>query len=308
MSKFDICALNFCHDTITEARRNGTDLADAVISCTKYRVVCVDPEHLHEKEWQIIIKSDTFCSNLVYACVEEGHLINEWGASFRPCFKRIGQFLRGRIPSSCSIFVLSATLHPGHATTSVCATLGFRPDNFILLRRSNERPNTHFSIEHLRHGVNSEAFPQLLPYLNSGRKSIIHCSTIDQVYRVYVYLWSAEPDGTDHLCCVRMYFSLSTDEYNRETIRLLDDDPYCQIVIATVAFANGINSTSLLDSYSIGAAKTLDQIWQEKGRVARSLSLIGRGIVFVQPSDVKAAENYMEGAVNFHWDRQIFLS
>ncbi|PBK95059.1 hypothetical protein ARMGADRAFT_1077819 [Armillaria gallica] len=49
-------------------------------------------------------------------------------------------------------------------------------------------------------------------------------------------------------------------EYNRETIRLLDDDPYCQIVIATVAFANGINSTSLLDNYSIGAAKTMDQI------------------------------------------------
>ncbi len=95
-------------------------------------------------------------------------------------------------------------------TASVCATLGFRPDNFILLRRSNEHPNIHFAIEHLQHGVNSESFPQLLPYLNSSHKSIIHCSTINQVYRVYVYLWNAEPDGTDHLRRVRMYFSSTT--------------------------------------------------------------------------------------------------
>ncbi len=281
---------------MVEARQSGTNIVKEIISCEKYQVLCIDPEHLNEKEWQEVVKSDKFWSNVVYVCVEEAHLINEWGASFRPLFKRIGQLIRGRVPSSCAVFALTATLQPGKDTASVCQALGFREGNYFLVRRSNERPNIHFAIETLKHGVNSDVFPQLLPYLNSGRKAIIHCSTIDQVYRVYVYLWSMEPDHADHMRRVRMYFSLSSDEYNRENIRLLNDDSYCQVVIATVAFANGINCRTLLDSISIGAAKTLDQIWQEKGRVARILELAGRGVVLVQPSDLKAAEKLINGS------------
>lgn len=281
-----------------EARRSGASLVKDIVSCNKYQVVCIDPEHLNEKEWQDIMKSDEFWSNAVYVCIEEAHLINEWGAAFRPLFKRIGQLIRGRVPSSCSVFALTATLQPGEHTESVCDALGFRPGNYFLVRRSNERRNIHLCIEPLKNGVKSDVFPQLIPYLNSRRKAIIHCSTIDQVYRVYVYLWSMEPENTDHMRRVRMYFSLSSDEYNRETIRLLDEDPYCQVVIATVAFANGINCRSLLDSISIGAAKTLDQIWQEKGRVARLMEFVGRGIILVQPSEFKAAEKIMTGDWN----------
>ncbi len=281
---------------MVEARQSGTNIVKEIISCEKYQVLCIDPEHLNEKEWQEVVKLDKFWSNIVYVCVEEAHLINEWGASFRPLFKRIGQLICGRVPSSCAVFALTATLQPGKDTASVCQALGFCEGNYFLVRRSNERPNIHFAIETLKHGVNSDVFPQLLPYLNSGRKAIIHCSTIDQVYRVYVYLWSMEPDHADHMRRVRMYFSLSSDEYNRETIRLLNDDSYCQVVIATVAFANGINCRTLLDSISIGAAKTLDQIWQEKGRVARILELAGHSVVLVQPSDLKAAEKLINGS------------
>ncbi|KAK0197660.1 P-loop containing nucleoside triphosphate hydrolase protein [Armillaria mellea] len=232
LSGFRIQGISLCHDTIVEARRSGASLVKDVVSCNKYQVVCIDPEHLNEKEWQDIMKSDEFWSNTVYVCIEEAHLIDEWGAAFCPLFKRIGQLIRGRVRSSCSVFALTATLQPGKHTESP------------------------------------------IPYLNSRRKTIIHCSTIDQVYRVYVYLWGMEQEIQiicDEFACTSFFLQMNI---HRETIRLLDEDPYCQVIIVTVAFANSINCRSLLDSISIGAAKTLDQIWQEKGRVARLMEFV----------------------------------
>ncbi|PBK88553.1 hypothetical protein ARMGADRAFT_1115907 [Armillaria gallica] len=213
---FQIQGISLCHDTIVEARRSGASFVKDIVSCNKHQVVCIDPEHLNEKEWQDIMKSDEFWLNTVYVCIEEAHLINKWGAAFHPLFKCIGQLIRGHVPSFCSIFALTATLQPGKHTES----------------------------------------------------AIIHCSTIDQVYSVY-------PENTDHMQRVHMYFSLSSDEYNCETIHLLDEDLYCQVVIAMVVFANGINCWSLLDSISIGATKTLDQIWQEKGQIAHLMEFVG---------------------------------
>jgi superfamily II DNA helicase RecQ len=129
----------------------------------------------------------------VYGCVDEAHLINEWGADFRPVFKHTGAFFRGRLPSSASIMTLSVTLQPGSASNSICSSLGMSGDDFYVLRTSNERPNTQFIMEPLENGVGGKIFPQLLPYLNSRRKAVIHCRTIDDVLRVFLYLWKALP-------------------------------------------------------------------------------------------------------------------
>lgn len=54
-------------------------------------------------------------ANVLFACVDEVHLISEWGLSFRLlAFGTIGTFLRGRFPSWISIVGLTATLEPGH--------------------------------------------------------------------------------------------------------------------------------------------------------------------------------------------------
>jgi hypothetical protein len=48
----------------------------------------------------------------------------------------------------------------------------------------------------LEHGLGSTEFPQLLEYLNSGCKGVVHCRTIDTVFHVSVYLWNALPPGS----------------------------------------------------------------------------------------------------------------
>ena len=138
-------------------------------------------------------------------------------------------------------YLLSASqqpsgLEPGSSTISVSKSLGFFDGNFKFLRRSNERPNTQFTVQFITRGLNGEKFPDLLPYLATGRKTIIHCRTLDQVSHVYAYIWRLQPDGANKLIRMRMYHSINPPEYNEETIRLINDDPRCQIIISTVAF------------------------------------------------------------------------
>ncbi|KAK7015322.1 P-loop containing nucleoside triphosphate hydrolase protein [Favolaschia claudopus] len=283
LEKLSVPAFAYCHETVTDARKNKRDLVKIIRECNTYGVICVDPEHLHDKAWRSITASDTFRANAVYGCLDEVHLVNEWGASFRPLFKRVGAFFRGRLPSTISVMGLSATLQPGAPTDSICKSLGFSGNDFYLLRLSNERPNTQFIMEALVNGVGSTEFPQLLPYLNSGRKGIIHCVAIDDLFRVYMYLWNSLPEGLHRLRRIRTYHSIRTSDYNKETIRLLEDDPMCQVVIATIAFANGVHAPSLLDSYSIGIPDP-DALNQQGGRAGRRLDIPARAFAFYQPS------------------------
>ncbi|KAJ7336922.1 hypothetical protein DFH08DRAFT_964878 [Mycena albidolilacea] len=92
-----------------------------------------------------------------------------------------------------------------------------------------------------------------------------------------------------------MYHSLCPPAYNDETIYLINNDPQCQIVISTVAFTNGINARKLLDSILLGFAKTVDIMWQEKGRVGREPETVARGVVLVQLSSISAAIKQLEG-------------
>jgi hypothetical protein len=89
-----------------------------------------------------------------------------------------------------------------------------------------------------------------------------------------------------------MYHSLCPSFYNARTLELLDTDPYLQIIIASVAFTNGMNCKSLLDSLSLGLAETFDLILQELGRI-REGEFPGRGVLMIPKGALKAAEKFL---------------
>ncbi|KAJ7310174.1 hypothetical protein DFH08DRAFT_823206 [Mycena albidolilacea] len=97
---------------------------------------------------------------------------------------------------------------------------------------------------------------------------VLELSKID----IPAFAWCHEP--------VKTYHSLRTAKDNEEILRLLDEDPMCQVIVLTVAFANGLNAKSLLDGFSLGFPDTMDQMWQEKGRVGRDPDSSARGVVF----------------------------
>jgi len=133
------------------------------------------------------------------------NLINEWGLSFCLAFRTIGTFLCGCFLSSVSMVSLTATLEPGPPTVLVCKSLGFFEGSFTLIQRSNKHPNTQFTIQILTHRLNGDKFPNILPYLASGWKTIIHCRTINQVFQVFAYILHLQSDGTDKLIWAWVY-------------------------------------------------------------------------------------------------------
>jgi hypothetical protein len=66
-----------------------------------------------------------------------------------------------------------------------------------------------------------------------------------------------------------------------------------------VVFTNGINARKLLDSISLGFAKTVDIMWHEKGRVGQEPETVARGVVLVQLSSISAAIKQVEGSFQF---------
>ncbi|KAF8054716.1 hypothetical protein FPV67DRAFT_1682210 [Lyophyllum atratum] len=171
--------------------------------------------------------------------------------------------------------------------------MGFIAGPFYRRQRSNERPNIHFALEHLTHTIGGDTFPDLLPYLSAGRKTVIYCDTIELCRRVAVYLWSLLPAGLEKLTRVRLYHAMCWSEENEETIRLIRDEPRCQVIIATIAFAQGFNIKPLLDSIQLGVPSSMNQLVQQEGRIGRDGVSLSRGVVLAQSKAIESAERYM---------------
>ncbi|KAJ7769651.1 hypothetical protein DFH07DRAFT_954244 [Mycena maculata] len=170
---------------------------------------------------------------------------------------------------------------PGISTSTICKSLGFQQGMFHMYQRSNERPNVQFNLLPLTHTLGGEEFPDLIKYLLSNRKAIIYCATIELCWRVYIFLLRLLPLGPRQLICVRLYHAMCWPDENERTVALMHDDPMCQIIVATVAFGQGFNVRTLLDSI------------QQAGRVGRDLSTTGRAVVLVQKAAYSSAEKYL---------------
>lgn len=86
-----------------------------------------------------------------------------------------------------------------------------------------------------------------------------------------MYLWGLLPPGLEKLTRVRLYHAICWPEENEETVRPIHDDPWCQVVIATIAFTQGFNVKPLLDNLQLGVPTTLNQLVQPEGRIGRDL-------------------------------------
>ncbi|KAE9392900.1 hypothetical protein BT96DRAFT_999944 [Gymnopus androsaceus JB14] len=114
-------------------------------------------------------------------------------------FDILALFFCGRFPSTISVFSMTATMQPGPPLLSVCSTLGFSSSRFHLIRRSNKCPNTKIILETLTSAIGGTEFPQLIPYLNQCRKTVIHARTIDLSYRIFMFLFNHTPTSSNPL-------------------------------------------------------------------------------------------------------------
>ncbi|KAJ7605579.1 P-loop containing nucleoside triphosphate hydrolase protein [Roridomyces roridus] len=307
LKKYDIAAIVYDRETVAAAHVAALNLVHEVSSCSKYHVICVDPEHLHSDDWRRILSVSAFCNNLVAVIVEEAHLVVEW-LSFRKSYGGIGPFLRGRLPPDVPVGAISATVEPGAVQTAVCQSLGLIAPHLHVFRFSNERLDVQIIFEPLLHGMKSRDFPQLLPFLNTGRRAMIYGYSCEMVTSIFEYLLRCEPPGVDHGRRVRQYSALCEPDFNAETLRLAETDPELQVIVATVALANGINVLGIDDSISVSMPSTLSQMEQQAGRVARAPDATGRAIVLYQKKDKTDAKKFKSAIANGAAARPLLVS
>ncbi|THU94262.1 hypothetical protein K435DRAFT_602118, partial [Dendrothele bispora CBS 962.96] len=131
--QFGISAFAYTHENISQMIRQKRNIVTEISEC-KFQIVCVDPEHLRQREWITITDSQTYRSNVIFGCTGEAHVIEEWGLDFRPLFRLIGSFFRGRLPSSISRFAITATMLPGAPFDSLLPYLNQQRKTIIHVR------------------------------------------------------------------------------------------------------------------------------------------------------------------------------
>ncbi|KAF8174177.1 P-loop containing nucleoside triphosphate hydrolase protein [Mycena galopus ATCC 62051] len=291
LARHKISALAYDRETIIASASEHRNLKDEILSGC-FRIICIDPEHIRSSSWLQIFDAPTFQDNLIYIGVEELHLVREW-AIFRQAYSYIGQFIRGRLCPDISVFGLSATLEPGIPTTEICQSLGFRDHH--LFRFSNERLDIQLMIEPLKHAVSSRTFSQLLPHLNTSRKIVVYVQSYEISTNLYLYLVGIDTSGRPgHR--IRQYNSLCHPDFNSDTLRLMETDSRLQIIIATIALANGVHSSAIDDVLMFQMPKSLSQAEQQAGRASRPDDATGKAVIFVQKSDLKNAKKFMANA------------
>ncbi|KAE9393584.1 hypothetical protein BT96DRAFT_1050796 [Gymnopus androsaceus JB14] len=187
-------------------------------------------------------------------------------------------------------------MQPGPPLISVCTSLGFTGSRFHLIRHSNEQPNTKVILQTLTSAIGGTNFPQLIPYLNQRRKTVIHVCTIDLGYRIFLFLFKHTPEASNPLRQIRMYNSLvASEQYNKKTIDFLDSDPHCQIVIATKALSLGIHAEELQDSISVGTADTQDNGKQDGGHAGRKEGTLACRIIFTTTTELNKVNKIVTG-------------
>jgi superfamily II DNA helicase RecQ len=276
-------------DTIHEAQVQGEDIwAKAV---TEPSIVFMAPEQLISPGFGNLSKNDSeFAVRVSVIVVDEAHLLNTWGKSWRKAFTQIG-WVRARF-NNVVLVALTATMRGGEYIGSVCHFLGLHRGQFHLIRKSNVHPDVQVLFRTLYSGIGGKKFPELLWVLRDGRKTIIFCRTINLGFRIFEYLCAhAEANNSNIKKRVRLYNSLNWPEYNAQTRRLMEDDTDCQILIGTDTLSVGVDISTTQDVLVIGEPEDIDELVQKFGRPGRDKAKVtdARGILYLpQGSDEKA--------------------
>ncbi|KAJ3559456.1 hypothetical protein NM688_g328 [Phlebia brevispora] len=260
------------HKTIEQA--HAKDEASLWVHArTEISMVIMSPEMLASKGFEGLMQHKDFARRCWGLGVDEIHLLDSWGASFRKAFWQIGH-VRARMPGQTVLIGVTATLATGRPTENVLKFLRLQPGDFHLIHRSNRRPELRTIYRTLTTGLGGWKFPDFKHIWHQGKKTIMYCSTISLSFRLLTYLVSVAPRTPSPLKRVRMYNSLNSVEYNEESRRLFEEDNNLLILIATDSLMVGINLRNVVFVYLVDQPNCPEVIDQKEGRAGRDPTVV----------------------------------
>ncbi|KIJ07434.1 hypothetical protein PAXINDRAFT_90382, partial [Paxillus involutus ATCC 200175] len=190
-------------DHVDAARQNGQDLFKQVHE--GFAVLLVSPEQLKSPNFRPVLDDPKFNQRVCMMAVDEAHLLNSWGETFRKDYQQTG-WLRARFVRWLPLLAVTATMQVGVHTKRVCDFLGFKDGQYCIIRRSNMQHDIQLIFRTLRSGVHGIQFHDLDWILKQRtRTTLIFCGTINFGFRVDGYLFhNAGGDLVSHMKRIRM--------------------------------------------------------------------------------------------------------
>jgi ATP-dependent DNA helicase RecQ len=188
--------------------------------------------------------------------IDEAHCISEWGHEFRPQYRLLSR-LREHFPKiPIAAFTASATQHVRH---DIVTQLQLNdPGKFIA---SFRRPNLLYSVKECT--KTAEQLEQLLSVLrdvNSG-SVIVYAPTIKRVGTTIKFL------NERGFAALPYHGKMESGERRRNQEAWMDNRVI--VLVATLAFGQGINKASVRAVIHLSLPKSLEQYYQEAGRAGR---------------------------------------
>jgi superfamily II DNA helicase RecQ len=292
MENINLKTLVINSDTINDAHLLSRDLWED--AATKPQLVFLAPEQLISKGCTKLLNGD-FSLRVCALVVDEAHLLNTWGKSFRKAYQQIG-WVRSRL-QSVVLLALTATMRGGEHINNVCSFLGLHENRFHLLRRSNARPEVQILFRQMKSGFTGQIFPELAWIIKEKRKTLIFSRTINLGFRIYAYLYyeglESDPDISQH---IRLYNSLNWPSFNEETRELMLNNPACGILIGTDALAVGVDIGNIEDVIVLDEPEDIDELVQKFGRVGRNRILVKkpRAILYTGSKTLETAQRLVD--------------
>ena len=215
-----------------------------------YKVIYIAPERLEMPAFIWFAQH----ANISMLTVDEAHCVSQWGHDFRPSYLRIAEFI-AKLPKRPPIAAFTAT-----------ATRQVRSDIIKLLQLQEpyclttgfNRPNLRFASV-----KPTDKYNMLLSFLQDMEDEcgIVYCNTRKNVEDVAMRLTE---DGYN---ATRYHAGLSDEERQRNQDAFQFDK--AKIMVATNAFAMGIDKSNVRFVVHYNMPKNLESYYQEAGRAGR---------------------------------------
>jgi superfamily II DNA helicase RecQ len=238
MEKINIQAAMLDAENIKTLYGSKTQIYTEVRRC-QWPVVIVSPERLVSPEFDEIVRDTYFRRNLCLYVIDEAHVVDPWGKSYRKAYSDIGAVCN-RIPPDVPVLAMTATCRP-ELTKTLLSILSFRENEYSILRRPCEKRNLRIVYQSLTHGLGGDEFTDIQWIASCNFKVIVYCTDYDLCYRVSRYLRRLLPLGNACSQAVCVYHSLVSSKHNEKALTAFNEDPHTFVMVATIKFGMGID-------------------------------------------------------------------
>lgn len=251
-----------------------------------------------------MIKIPAIRTRLILFCVDECHLVDEWGADFRTAYGSIKNTIPW-LPAWTVRLGLTATLEPGRQTNVVMAALGFTDANVFFDRRDCERRNIDIVFRPIQHAFTTDEFLDLDELVPSNArqasdipKTLVYCETIDLGHRVAAYLRRLLPAFLQphKNTIIRHAHSLNCPQCKADILDSLyesGDERATAITVATDVLGVGMDVQDCDRVYCFPTPSCVSSLVQRAGRASRGRDRHGTAVIYIKKSDIEAVEAYL---------------